>query len=81
MAFCLFENTYRVLKRMIVFRVFKNRHKLWFIVKFTFVNFLEKENRETLGTRLGGRNVAKRSSDPRVAYPGVNYYEVKIQIR
>ena len=32
--------------------------------------------RETRGTRLGGRHVAKRSSDPRVAYP-----EVKIQVR
>ena len=31
--------------------------------------------RETLGTRLGDRYVAKRSSDPRVAYP-----EVKVQV-
>ena len=31
--------------------------------------------RETRGTRLGGRHAAKRSSDPRVAYP-----EVKIQV-
>ena len=28
--------------------------------------------RETRGTRLGDRHVAKRSSDPRVAYPGQN---------
>ena len=33
-------------------------------------------NRETRGTRIRGRHVAKRSSDPRVAYP-----ELKIQIR
>ena len=32
--------------------------------------------RETQGTRLGGRLVAKRSSDPCVAYP-----EVKVHIR
>ena len=32
--------------------------------------------RETQGTRLGGRHVAKRSSDPRVAYP-----EVKVHVR
>ena len=32
--------------------------------------------RETRDTRLGGHHVAKRSSEPRVAYP-----EVKIQIR
>ena len=32
--------------------------------------------RETRSTRLGGRHVAKRSSDPRVAYP-----EVKVQVR
>ena len=32
--------------------------------------------RETRGTRLGGRHVAKHSSDPLVAYP-----EVKIQVR
>ena len=32
--------------------------------------------RETRGTRRGGRHVAKRSSDPRVAYP-----EVKVQVR
>ena len=32
--------------------------------------------RETQGTRLGGRLVAKRSSDPRVAYP-----KVKVHIR
>ena len=31
--------------------------------------------RESRGTRLGGRHVTKRSSDPRVAYP-----EVKIQV-
>ena len=28
--------------------------------------------RETRGTRRGGRHVAKRSSNPRVAYPEVN---------
>ena len=32
--------------------------------------------RETQGTRLGGRHVAKRSSDPRVAYP-----EIKVHVR
>ena len=32
--------------------------------------------RQTRGTRLGGRHVAKRSSDPRVAYP-----KVKVQVR
>ena len=32
--------------------------------------------RETRGTGRGGRHVAKRSSDPRVAYP-----EVKVQVR
>ena len=32
--------------------------------------------RETRGPRRGGRHVAKRSSDPRVAYP-----EVKFQVR
>ena len=32
--------------------------------------------RETWGTRRGGCHVAKRSSDPRVAYP-----EVKVQVR
>ena len=32
--------------------------------------------RETRGTRRGDRHVAKRSSDPRVAYP-----EVKVQVR
>ena len=32
--------------------------------------------RETLGTSRGGRHVAKRSFDPRVAYP-----EVKVQVR
>ena len=32
--------------------------------------------RETQGTRLGGRHMAKRSSDPRVAYP-----EVKVHVR
>ena len=32
--------------------------------------------RETWGTRLGGRQVAKRSSDPRIAYP-----EVKVHLR
>ena len=32
--------------------------------------------RETRGTRRGGRHVAKRSSDPRVAYP-----EVNVQVR
>ena len=36
------------------------------------IHFIEKPG----GTRLGGRHVAKRSSDPRVAYP-----EVKIQVR
>ena len=29
--------------------------------------------RETQGTRLGGRLVAKSSSDPRVAYPEVKF--------
>ena len=33
-------------------------------------------NRETRGTRRGGRHVAKRSSEPRVAYP-----EVNVQVR
>ena len=32
--------------------------------------------REAWGTILGGRQVAKRSSDPRIAYP-----EVKVQLR
>ena len=33
-------------------------------------------HREYRGTKLGGRHVAKRSSDPRVAYT-----EIKIQVR
>ena len=32
--------------------------------------------RETWGTRLGGHQVAKRSSYPQIAYP-----EVKVQVR
>ena len=31
---------------------------------------------DTGGTKLGGRHVAKRSSDPRIAYP-----EVTVQVR